>query len=164
MIFQVKTTRQKCNQIISMYAAWQAQKMYESWSCGKAEGRSVLSSMHWSCCLATAAPSAVRLLACDILHQILKQKESWAYYRSPCWVLIWLWHHLKQSQSFFILQLVYHSLKSPGLLARWVPALPALPSEPESLGHHLCGLWNHSWATWHWEELRICTLECCIGT
>lgn len=55
MIFQVKTTRQKRNLIIGMYAAWEAWKIYERWSWGEAWGRTMLSPMQRSCWLATAA-------------------------------------------------------------------------------------------------------------
>lgn len=78
MIFQVKTTRQKCNLIIGMYAAWEARKIYECWSRGEVQGRSTLSPMQWSCWLATAAPPEVPLMARGMLQQIPKDKESWA--------------------------------------------------------------------------------------
>jgi len=75
MIFQVKTTRQKCNLIIGMYAACEARKIYECCSRGEARGRSTLSPTP-QCWLATAASPDVPLVARGTLLQILKEKGS----------------------------------------------------------------------------------------
>lgn len=72
MIFQVKTTRQKSNLIISVYAAWEAWKIYEHQSLR--EGWEHTEPMQRSCWLATAAPLEAPLTACGISQQMPEEK------------------------------------------------------------------------------------------
>lgn len=77
MIFQVRTTRQKHNLITGVFAAWEAQEIYERWILGEAPGQEHTRPPAAALLLPTPDPPQVPLMVCAMLPQLPKEVKPW---------------------------------------------------------------------------------------
>lgn len=113
-----------------------------------AEARDKLGAgAHWAWSIGPAGCPLLPLQKSLWWHVTADPQRKWTL-RSLCWVLIWLQHDLKQSQSCFKLWPAYHPLKSPRFVGRvgarithppqgtgvpWVPSVLSVKSLPSNM-------------------------------